>query len=340
MDQTSWEAAENEIREWIRSGRIGGGTEKPTTVSDAVAMYLADAAARNLRPGTIRLHKILLKDSFLPWTEEKGLRYLKHIDLKAMIEYRSEWKYAPMTALKKFERLRSFFLFCKRAGWIVESPLAAMRLPKVDTPPTMPFDEHEMARIFAACEGFKIRGSYGKNNPTRVLAFVYVLRYAGLRISDAVGLEKSRLSSDGKLFLHQQFKTKVPVFVPLPPFAVQALREQDAITGNRPYFFWGNEGKLESAVSSWKRTLYRIFDIAEVKDGHAHRFRDTFAVELLLNDVPLESVSQLLGHRSSKVTEQSYSPWVKARQDKLEAAVQKTWKKPTTLKLVKKAEAR
>lgn len=78
-------------------------------------------------------------------------------------------------------------------------------------------------------------------------------------------------------------------------------------------------------MKSWKRTLARIFEIAEVKGGHAHRFRDTFAVSLLLKGVPLEDVAELLGHKSTKVTEQSYSPWVKARQDKLEERVMRTW---------------
>ena len=56
-----------------------------------------------------------------------------------------------------------------------------------------------------------------------------------------------------------------------------------------------------------------------------HRWRDTFAVELLLAGVPLEQVSVLLGHQSTKVTEKHYSPWVKARQEQLEAAVRKSW---------------
>lgn len=62
-----------------------------------------------------------------------------------------------------------------------------------------------------------------------------------------------------------------------------------------------------------------------MKGGHAHRFRDTFAVSLLLKGVSLEDVSQLLGHRSTRVTEQSYAPWVKARQEKLEERVRLTW---------------
>jgi integrase/recombinase XerD len=53
--------------------------------------------------------------------------------------------------------------------------------------------------------------------------------------------------------------------------------------------------------------------------------RDTFAVEMLLAGVPLEQVSILLGHKSVKITEKHYAPWVKARQEQLAANVRKAW---------------
>jgi hypothetical protein len=36
-------------------------------------------------------------------------------------------------------------------------------------------------------------------------------------------------------------------------------------------------------------------------------------------------VSKLLGHSSIKITERHYAPWVKARQDQLEADVRRIW---------------
>jgi integrase/recombinase XerD len=51
----------------------------------------------------------------------------------------------------------------------------------------------------------------------------------------------------------------------------------------------------------------------------------TFAVELLLSGMPIEQVSLLLGHQSIAVTERHYSPFVKARQEQLEAGVRKTF---------------
>ncbi|MBZ5636328.1 MAG: tyrosine-type recombinase/integrase [Acidobacteriia bacterium] len=63
----------------------------------------------------------------------------------------------------------------------------------------------------------------------------------------------------------------------------------------------------------------------EFQHGHPHRFRDIFAVELLLAGVPLERVSILLGHSSIRITEKHYSPWIRARQEQLEADLERSW---------------
>ena len=83
---------------------------------------------------------------------------------------------------------------------------------------------------------------------------------------------------------------------------------------------------------------------AKIPDGHGHRFRDTFAVGLLQAGVPMDRVSALLGHSSIKVTEKHYSPWVRARQEQLEADVRRTWEAPVpetkgTPKVHEKSEA-
>ena len=66
--------------------------------------------------------------------------------------------------------------------------------------------------------------------------------------------------------------------------------------------------------------------LAKVKDAHPHRFRDTFAMELLLAGVPIEQASMLLGHSSIKVTQKHYDPWVRARQQQMEESLDRAIK--------------
>ena len=91
------------------------------------------------------------------------------------------------------------------------------------------------------------------------------------------------------------------------------------------YWFWTGNGKLQTAVTDWQGRLHKVFTDAKIRHGHAHRFRDTFAIELLLSGVPLERVSILLGHQSVKITERHYSPWIRERQEQAEADVRRSW---------------
>jgi integrase len=109
----------------------------------------------------------------------------------------------------------------------------------------------------------------------------------------------------------------------LPDFVVSPLAATPRVT--EKFFIWSGSGKLESIVRSWQTRLRRLFKLANVQDGHAHRFRDAFAVELLLAGAPIERVSVLLGHQSVRISEKHYAPWVRARQEQLEADLARAW---------------
>ncbi len=142
-----------------------------------------------------------------------------------------------------------------------------------------------------------------------------------MRIGDGVNFSTERLEGN-RVFLYTQ-KTGVAVNTVLPDFVVSALAATPKVTEN--LYFWSGSGKLESIVRSWQTRLRRLFKLADVFNGHAHRFRDTFAVELLLAGVPIERVSILLGHQSVRITEKHYAPWVRSRQEQLEADLARAW---------------
>lgn len=103
------------------------------------------------------------------------------------------------------------------------------------------------------------------------------------------------------------------------------LSGQGSSLALKVHYFWNGTDKLDTIVGSWRRRLAKLFELAPVPNGHAHRFRDTFTVELLLAGVPIERVSVLLGHQSVRITERHYSTWEHARQEQLEQDLRRVW---------------
>jgi integrase len=116
-------------------------------------------------------------------------------------------------------------------------------------------------------------------------------------------------------------KTNTPVHLQLPKEIIAAL---DALGETGEYFFWPGRGGVKAATSGMQRTLYRLFRLAGVK-GHAHQFRDSFAVELLQKGVSPGNVATLLGN-TVKIAEKHYALWIKSRQDALTSEIEKAWK--------------
>ena len=322
INTRDWSVAAATIHEWEAAREIGGKKQEVPTIREALQKYFDDVEARHLAPSTVRKRRELLEGKLLPYCEAKGFSRLKDLNVDALRGFRKTWKFSPISAVKRLEYLRGFMRFCEESEWIERNPAKAIKPPKVTQSPTLPFDEQDIKRALEAADNLADWGSFGP----KLKAMVLLLRHSGLRLQDAACLERIRLNDD-KLFLYTQ-KTGTPVYCPLPPAAVKAL---DALVNERPeYFFWDGKSERETTVKSWNRVFQKLFATAEppIVGGHAHRFRDTFAISLLLKGVELSHVSILLGHSSVKVTERHYSPWVKARQEKLEADVRLTWATP------------
>jgi integrase/recombinase XerD len=315
MDQTSWEAATELVNAWTTSGQIGVVRPDVPTIATAIEKFTADAKAQHLSPETIRKYDNLLNRRFLLWCETRGYRELKQLTVEAIREFRRTWTDSPLYATKNLERLRAFFRYCQKDDWIKKNPALDVKSPRLHEQPTLPFSDDEMTQILEACDRYP-------GNKDRMKAFVLTMRYSGLRIGDTIALTTSRVKGD-KLKLRTE-KTGTHVYVPLPPVVTDALGKLEPHARSGRYFSTGN-AKPQTARANWSRYLESVFELADVKDGHSHRFRDTFAVSLLEKGVSIETVSMLLGHSSLKITEKHYKPWVKSLQEKLESAVRQTW---------------
>lgn len=319
LNTTNWTSATETIQGWQVTGQVGVLRPNVPTIAEAVTKFLDEAKARKLAETTIRKRRELLDGKLLPYCKRHGYRQLRQLTVDVLRQFRQSWTYSPLSAVKRLEYLRAFTRFCNDAGWIESNPAKLLKPTKVSQRPTLPFDDDEIARILEAADRLAHRGRYGP----QVRAMVELLRYSGLRIQDAACLRRDRLRGDS-LFLYTQ-KTNTAVTCPLPAHVIRAL--QDVPNGDDLHVFWDQKSTRENAVKGWDRVFAGVFAAATppIAGGHPHRFRDTFAVALLAKGVSLEHVSTLLGHRSIRVTERHYAPWVKQRQDRLDEEIRKLW---------------
>ena len=306
----NWDLAQNKIRELEATG-----DRERKTILDATESFVRDAEARGLRIASVYKYKLLFKQ-LNAFVRDKGFLYLDELDVDALRGFRESWKNKNYSARKKLEALRTFLRFAHDAAWILKNHALAIKPPKVEQPPTMPYSRDEFNRVVRACESYPSAEHPNARLGSRLKALVLLLRYSGLRITDAVTLSSHQVK-DGVLVLRTE-KTGTDVRVPLPEIAVNAL---DAAAQPNGHYFWSGLGTKKSCVGDYQRAFKKLYKLADVQNGHAHRWRDTFAVELLLARVPLVEVSVLLGHQSIKVTQTHYAPWVIERQEQLEKSV-------------------
>lgn len=336
LGTSDWQKAQQIVRDWEAEGSLLPGDLRPPQrmpLEEAWQRFLADLAARNLHASTVRKYRLLSRQ-MTEFACQHRVRFLQQFDLPTLSEFRAGWHESPLTRAKKLERLRSFFRFAQESNWVHENPARKLKGPKVPLRPTLPFTREEMIRILGALDPYvEQTAPRGKDNARRLRILVLVLRYSGLRLGDAVQLNTDQISGN-KLMLYAQ-KTGVPVNSVLPEFVTNGLEATPKIMGK--YFFWAGSGNLEVIVGSWQKRLRKLFKLAGVSDGHAHRFRDTFAIELLLAGVPLERVSILLGHQSVRITERFYSAWTDSRQRQVEADLKRVWEHDPIVLLEAKA---
>src|SRR5690348_17024352 len=184
MKTRDWTKAQKDVREWEAQEKI---TESAAavTLADAWTALLADLPMR-VGPETVRKYKTL-KSQMTTWAEARGLTLLSQFDLDTLSQFRQSWKDSPRTAAKKVERLRALFAFALARKWVTENPAKDIKLPKISICPTLPLAHDDMIKILAACDGLQIKAQpSGKLGAHRLKTLVLLMRYTGMRISDAV----------------------------------------------------------------------------------------------------------------------------------------------------------
>jgi integrase len=328
----NWQLAQDLLREWetneLRAHEKAKLPQIPEpekeseprgpTVADACTKFLADARARGLRDATVYKFRLLL-GRLQGFTRERGIHFVSEITVEMLREFRAALPHRNTAARRRVEELRTFFGFCLDAGWVSINPAKSLKPPPCTEAPIEPFGDEEVERIRAACVSYFT--NTGKATAQRLDAIVDLMLCTGLRIQDAVTLRKDCVAQ-GNLRVRTE-KTGTIVYFPLPMRLIEKLERMRSTS--LEYFFWSGQSKPKSVVGNLQRSLKKLFKLAGVAGGHAHRFRHTFAKRLFMKGVPADRVAVLMGHRSPAITVKHYGSWGKDRQAQLEADIRRIW---------------
>ena len=209
---------------------------------------------------------------------------------------------AGTTIARRTAAARSFFRHQQLLGARDDNPAAAVQLPRRVRALPKTLSPGEAERLIVAAAGTEPRS-------LRDQALVELLYGAGLRVSEAVGLEKSGIDLDDRLVRVVGKGDKERV-VPIGRHAAEALRRY--LARGRPYldrrrraevFLNARGGPLTRAGAFL--ILRKLAEKAGLDPGrvHPHLLRHSFATHLLEGGADLRSVQEMLGHADLSTTE-------------------------------------
>jgi integrase/recombinase XerD len=264
-----------------------------------VEAFLAVSAAR-LAPRTVDAYRRDLT-AFAAWlgrtpsaaSTEELERYVSELRAEGL---------AATTIARRLAAIRSFFRHQVLIGAREGNPAAEVGLPRRARKLPRTLSPGEAERLVEAANGTSPRD-------LRDRALVELLYGAGLRVSEAVGLEKNGVDLDERL-VRSIGKGDKERIVPLGRNAADALRRYLSRgrpfldSRHRPELFLNARGGPLTRAGAFL-ILRRLAEKAGLEPTriHPHLLRHSFATHLLEGGADLRSVQEMLGHADLATTE-------------------------------------
>ena len=209
---------------------------------------------------------------------------------------------AASTIARRVSAVRAYFRHLVLIGSREENPAASLQLPRRGRTLPRALSPSETERLIDAANGTSPRA-------LRDRALVELLYGAGLRVSEAVGLEKNGVALEERIVrvLGKGGKERL---VPLGRPAAEAVRRYLALgrphldRRYRPELFLNARGGALTRAGAFL-ILRKLADRAGLEPGrvHPHLLRHSFATHLLEGGADLRSVQEMLGHADLGTTE-------------------------------------
>jgi integrase/recombinase XerD len=209
---------------------------------------------------------------------------------------------AATSVARRLAAARTFFRHLVLLGVRPDNPAAEVELPRRRRRLPRTLSPGEVERLIDAANGVTPRA-------LRDRALVELLYGAGLRVTEAVSLDRARVDLSERL-VRPLGKGDKERLVPLGREAVEALRRY--LSRGRPYLDRRHRPELFLNAQGGPLTragafliLRRLAEKAGLEPSrvHPHLLRHSFATHLLEGGADLRSVQEMLGHADLATTE-------------------------------------
>lgn len=198
----------------------------------------------------------------------------------------------------------SFFGFCNDEGFVQRNPMRKVKKIKSTKKVKKAFTDIELEEMRDYINHMPERTKVQKYIKLRNNALFELLLSSGVRIKECVALNKEDINFDNRSFLvlGKGDKERVCYFSVKCAHRLKKLldfnppkqyRKSDALFVGKAGGRWGING-----IERFIREMGNELGI----EAHPHKFRRTFATNLIRKEVPIEQVREMMGHSNLDTT--------------------------------------
>lgn len=287
-----------------------------------------------LKPTSFERKQGVLKNQVLPYLGHLTINSIRKSDIETMILGLIDSGLSYSSVKKAFEVARSCLAeYCNDEEVYMKNPCDGMAFSKyMKKPPSevVYFTAEERKLIMEEA----VR-TYKNGAPVYRFGWaVVILMYSGLRLGELLALTWDDIDFDNKRITINKNAVNVKVSdengeehyrtihqkgtktdsgirnIPLPDLAIDAFRELHKITGKETFVMTTKKGEV-ALKANIDRMFHRIINAVGLEEklpkNHAvHALRHTFATMLFSNSTSSKVTSRLLGHSTTRITEDVY----------------------------------
>lgn len=322
------------------------------TVGQFLDRWLADVVKPNTSPKTYRTYSDLLKQHLAPGLGGIDLYKLNPEHVQHFIKQRNEAGLSPTTVKHCRDCLRAALNVAMRWNLLVRNPAALAKLPRRIRRKPQAYNKAQARQFIQAIAGHRLE------------ALFLVALCIGMREGEVLGLGIEDLDFENKLltvrYSLQRIDGKLKLVptkteesqrsIRLPDLVVSALiahLERQAKERAWAGEDWVETGRVFTTTKgtmldarNMLRDYYKLRDISGVPKVRFHDLRHSAATLLRAAGVPTPAISKLLGHASTRTTDEVYSHVISDMEEEAAAKMDQIFKPVAVTVAVKSTSER